>query len=86
MTTLPDSAEILARLRRVVPDGVGIDAAALEREARLSDIGIDSYSLIELVFLAEEEFDVRIPFEGLVVKTVGDIVDIIRQRMQPIAN
>ncbi len=60
---------------------VPVDIARFSPEARLSDIGIDSFSLIELVFLAEEEFGIRIPVEGLTVNTVGDVLDVISQRI-----
>jgi acyl carrier protein len=60
---------------------VGVDPALLQPEAELADIGIDSFSLIELVVLAEEEFKVAIPFEGLAVKTVGDVLDAIQRRI-----
>ncbi len=78
MIATPSSDDILERLKRVLPDNVGVDPSLLEPHARLTDIGIDSYSLIELVFVAEEEFQIRIPFEGLAVKTVGDIIGVIQ--------
>ena len=81
MATIPDRTEILERLRTILPDKVGVDPALLQMDARLADIGIDSFTLIELVFLAEEEFSVSIPFEGLEVKTVGDVLDVIQQRI-----
>ena len=81
MEAYPDRNEILARLRSVVPDKVGIEPALIQPDARLADIGIDSFSLIELVFVAEEEFKVIIPLEGLVVKTVNDVLDVIQQRL-----
>jgi len=81
MAPIPERTEILERLRSVIPDKIGIDPALLQADARLADIGIDSFSLIELVFLAEEEFAVSIPFEGLVVKTVNDVLDVIQQRI-----
>jgi acyl carrier protein len=76
-----DRNEILHRLREVLPERVGIDPALLQPEAELSAIGIDSFSLIELVFLAEEEFKVDIPLEGLTVKTVNDVLDVIQQQV-----
>jgi len=79
MSPLPDRNAILHRLRAVVPEKVGVDPALLQPEAELSDIGIDSFSLIELVFLAEEEFKVSIPFDSLAVKTVGDVLDVIQR-------
>jgi len=73
---------ILQRLRSVVPNKVAVDPEMLVPEARLADIGIDSFSLIELVFLAEEEFHIKIPIEGLEVKTVGDVLRVIAQRLE----
>jgi acyl carrier protein len=76
----PERSEILVRLRRVVKDKVNVDPVRLEPTAILADIGIDSLSMIELVFLAEEEFSIKIPLEGLEVKTVGDVLDVIQTR------
>jgi acyl carrier protein len=73
--------EILERLRTVLPDRVGVDPLSLEPDALLAEIGIDSYSLIELVFLAEEEFKVTIPMDGIKATTVGDVLDIIYRRI-----
>jgi acyl carrier protein len=77
-----DYSYILQRLRSVVPDKVAVDPEMLVPEARLADIGIDSFSLIELVFLAEEEFHIKIPVEGLEVTTVGDVLGVIAHRLQ----
>jgi len=77
----PDSTEVLERLRRVVPEKVDVDPALLTPGAVLADIGIDSFALIELVFVAEEEFSIRIPLEGLEVRTVDDVLAIVLQRI-----
>ena len=82
MHTAPDHDEILERLRRVVPEKVDVAPELLQPDAQLVDIGIDSFSLIELVFVAEEEFRVKIPFEGLKVKTVGDVIEVIERRIR----
>lgn len=61
---------------------VSVDPALLSPEAQLADIGLDSFSLIELIFLAEEEFSIRIPVENLTVTTVGEVIDEIAKRIQ----
>jgi acyl carrier protein len=61
---------------------VDVAPELLQPNARLADIGIDSFSLIELVFIAEEEFKVKIPVDGLNVKTVGDVVEVIDRRIR----
>ena len=73
--------DILKRLKEIASGKVPVDMARFSPEARLSDIGLDSFSLIELVFLAEEEFGIRIPVEGLTVNTVEDVLDVISQRI-----
>jgi acyl carrier protein len=80
MTSITRNA-ILDRLKEIAPERVAVDPAMMVPDARLADIGIDSFSLIELVFLAEEEFKIKIPVEGLSVKTVNDVLDVIEQHV-----
>ena len=81
MNTDPDAQAILARLRELTASRIAVDPQALRLDAKLADIGIDSFSLIELVFVAEEAFGVNIPMEGLRPVTVGDVVDVVRRTM-----
>jgi acyl carrier protein len=79
MNVVLSRSQILDRLKRVVPDKVDVEPDQLVPEARLADIGIDSFALIELVFVAEEEFRIKIPIEGLQVTTVDDVLDVIER-------
>jgi acyl carrier protein len=79
----PQHLEILQRLKQIVIGRVPVDPAQLSPEANLEEVGIDSFSLVELVFLAEEEFNIKIPVEGLSVKTVGDILHVIANGVGP---
>ena len=82
-TLSPLHLEILRRLKQIVMGRVPVDPAQLSPDARLVEVGIDSFSLIELVFLAEEEFNIKIPVESLKVNTVGDVLDVIANRVGP---
>jgi acyl carrier protein len=79
MPPFPDRSEILDRLKAVVPEKVDVEPGRLRPDARLVDIGIDSFALIELVFIAEEEFKIHIPVEGLRVTTVDDVLGVIER-------
>ena len=79
MTPFPGRKEILDRLKHVVIERVDVEPDQFVPEARLADIGIDSFSLIELVFVAEEEFGIKIPIEGLQVTTIGDVLAVIER-------
>jgi len=74
-------SEVLQRLKQIARGKVPVDVSRFSPDAQLADIGLDSFSLIELVFLAEEEFGIRIPVEGLSVRTVGDVLEVISSRI-----
>lgn len=50
---------------------------------RLKDLGIDSLSVVELIFDLEEKFDIQIPFNANASQaelgTVGDVVNVIKK-------
>lgn len=58
------------------------DFSEVERGTRLSDLGIDSVSMMEIVGCMEDDLDVRIPQEALSgVQTVGDVEKVVRARL-----
>jgi len=81
MNTSDDRNAILARLKVLVPERIAVDPIMLTADAKLGEIGIDSFALIELIFLAEEEFNIKIPIEGLEVETIADVVDVIQRKI-----
>ena len=71
-----DIIEILAKTCRIEP-------AALTAEARLEDLEIDSFDVIETVFAIEEKFDITIPYNanqsGPEFETVGSLVSAVEK-------
>ena len=68
--------EILEGLAAIVAEETGLDAAEVTGEKSFTDdLDIDSLSMMTIVTLAEEEFDVRIPDEDVKnLVTVNDAV------------
>jgi len=75
-------ALILQRLKAIVVDRIDVNPESLHSNANLRDIGVDSFSMIELVFLAEEEFKIRIPLDEEMPETVAQVLDIIEARLR----
>jgi acyl carrier protein len=75
---------------RVTANTIAIIAKRLPTEKRnlqvsdrLDDLGIDSFTAIEMIFDLEEKFDIQIPYNSNDVRpgfqTVGDVVDAIKK-------
>ena len=71
--------EILDGLAEIVNEETGLDTASVELDKSFTDdLDIDSLSMMTIVTLAEEKFDVRIPDEDVKnLVTVGDAVKYI---------
>ena len=71
MTTLQSVQAILKANYDLSPE-------ALQLDAKLEDLAIDSLSVVEVLFAIEEEFNVMVPSEPLASQekmiTIGDLV------------
>ena len=77
MSIVPNRAVVLARLKEIAPERVNVDPKRLVSDATLADLGIDSFQFIELIFVAEEEYGIKIDLETLHAKKVEDVLDVI---------
>ncbi|QOR69209.1 acyl carrier protein [Ruania alkalisoli] len=73
--------EILAGLAEIVNEETGLATDAVQADKSFTDdLDIDSLSMMTIVTLAEEKFEVRIPDEEVKnLTTVGDAVAFIAQ-------
>lgn len=62
------------RLVRILAAEHKLAAETLQPEARLDELGIDSLSVMELLFKIEEEFGIRVPNDQVALETIDDIV------------
>ncbi len=71
--------EVLAGLAEIVNEETGLPTDSVQRDKSFTDdLDIDSLSMMTIVTLAEERFDVRIPDEEVKsLTTVGEAVDFI---------
>ena len=72
---------VLERLKQLLERDFAVPATALEANATLESLDIDSLRLIEIVFAVEDEFGVTMPQDqGEIrgrVKTLGDLASLI---------
>ena len=65
-------------LQTVIAKQVRCDPAAIRPETILTDVGITSLDLVEIIMTIEDEYDVTIPVDAVNAwnnyKTVGDLI------------
>ncbi len=73
---------MIDKLNALIKEHTGKSNLSVTRETvLLSDLGMNSYELVSLVCVLEDEFDVEVPDRVIkTFKTVGDIIDFIEQQ------
>lgn len=69
-------------VKKIIAEELNIDENTITLETRLvEDLKADSIDSIQLIMALEEEFDISISDDSVQdIKTVGDIVDIIKKK------
>lgn len=74
--------QLLEKFRSMASEIAEKDFSHVEENAVISDLGIDSLGMLELVGALERELDVRIPDEDLVgIQTVDQLLSLVEKRI-----
>jgi len=75
--------DIAADTIAIIAKRLPVEKRNLHLTDRLDDLGIDSFSAVELIFDLEEKFDIQIPYNSNETRpdfaTVADVVEAIRK-------
>jgi acyl carrier protein len=78
MTMSPIHKSFIAKeVAELLASYIDLDPANIAPGQSLSDLGIDSFQLIEIVFAIEERFNIHVDLEKLQIKSYSDVVDVI---------
>lgn len=64
-------------LSQLLVEQFGVDPALIQRDMAVADLGLDSLTLMEFIFAAEDAFSLRIPEEKLDPNQAGLTLDVI---------
>ena len=72
-------SDIAERVKKIVVEHLGVEAAQVKEDAKFNDLGADSLDTVELVMAFEEEFGIEIPDDAAEkIQTVGDAIGFIK--------
>jgi len=80
-------AETEATLLEIIKEhAVGL-TGELTRDTLIADLGIDSFSIVEIIYEVEEKLSVEVPFNVNEnpfgeMKSVGDLIDALNELMK----
>jgi len=67
----------------IIAEKSAVDRSRLQRDAKLSDLEIESLDVVEIVFAVEEKFDIHVPYNAndqeMEFETVGDVIDAVQK-------
>lgn len=70
--------DMLEKVKEIVADGLGVDAAELTAETTFAELGADSLDLMDMVMSFEDEFKIEIDTESMQdLTTIGKVVTYI---------
>ncbi len=76
--------EIMEGLGQVIEESSAeeIDWSTVTEDIKFEAFGLDSLSVLDLIFDLEQEFEVQVPAEDMLeMETVGDLVTYLEQRI-----
>ena len=75
---------VFDKVKELIVENLGVNPEAVTPEASfVEDLGADSLDAVEFVMALEQEFELEIPDEDAEgIKTVGDAVDYISERIK----
>lgn len=73
----------MERVYEIIEEQLNLTGVELTEDSSLKDdLGVDSIDMVELVMAFEDEYGIEVQYEELEkkVKTVGDIVEFLREQ------
>lgn len=70
-------ADIVERLKQVIQNHFGIASESLDENKPITEYGLDSLAMIDLLFELEDHFGIAMPDTAAGIGTLGDLAKVI---------
>lgn len=73
--------QALELIRTGIAENTDIDPATVTPSSRLDELGVDSFTLLELIFTLEEQMEIELGSDVGTPETVQDLIDILQPHL-----
>ena len=70
-------SDTLQTLTRIIANKLEIAPEDIKPESTFSELGLDSLDTFDIIFSAEDAFNIKVPNERVDVKSLQDVVDLV---------
>ena len=71
-----------AFLAEVLSEKYDVDPTSISPEATLTELGLDSLTVVELLFDVEDEFEIEIPEERATFETLAEAAALVEELLR----
>ena len=69
-------------IAKVLSETYDVDPEAISPGATLTELGLDSLTIVELLFEVEDEFEIEVPEERATFKTIAEAAALVEELVQ----
>ena len=78
-----DRAQLIEMFRSLATEISEKDFSGLAENSVISEMGVDSLAMLEVIGEMERELDIQIPDDDLAgIRTVGELLDVVAERIR----
>ncbi|MGB4812270.1 MAG: phosphopantetheine-binding protein [Methylophilaceae bacterium] len=75
----PSIEEVSQAIAIMIADKMEIDVATIKPESNLQELGLDSLDTFDIIFNAEDHFNIKVPNDQVNITTLNDVAILVHQ-------
>lgn len=72
-------ADTLQTLKKIIAEKLDLSPDKITAESTMEDIGLDSLDIFDIIFRAEDAFNIKVSNYQVELKTLQDVVNLVDQ-------
>ncbi len=76
---IPSLDDVTNALAKMIADKMDMDQATIKPESDLQVLGLDSLDTFDIIFSAEDYFNIKVPNDQVKISTLHDVAVLVHQ-------